>query len=171
VLASGRAWGQTPIREGKFILADSTVFWVTDKENKDFYTVADTEGYPYILPDSTVSVIARFEKHYVNKCKVFSTPSLGDIARKSFRKKVLNWEPGKKALSVFVNLNKADMGIWTVSFFLAKKNKDFSLEDLAAIRHAIYRDYRPEISIRPSVDRDCFDYFSDYDTIYYNTGE
>jgi len=168
LLVSGASWGQTPIREGKFTLADSTVFWVTDKENKSFYTVADIEGYPYILPYDTISVMAKFEKYYVNKCKVFSNPRLGDILWKTFRKKLSDWSPGKRVLSVFVNLNKTDLGIWTVSFLLLKENNDVSLEDLAAIRRAIYRDYRPEVDIHPTVDRDYFDYFSDYDAVYYD---
>jgi len=160
-------YGQTPIQEGKFTLADSTVFWVTDRENKDFYMVADIDGYPYILPGDTISVMAKFEKYYINKCKVFSNPRLGEICWNALGKKGTYWTPGKKTIAVLVSMNKTDLGIWTVSFHLLKENIGVTLEELAAIRHAIHRQYRPEVDIHPTVDRDYFDYFLDYDNFSY----
>jgi len=172
LLASGHAWTQTPIQEGKFILEDSTFFFVAYDVKWNNYRVMDRETYPYFRDYSAMPLEDMLIGEMLAKHKLVSVPSLQEICEKTFqRKSSLQFFRGKKSLLVDVHLNPVSLEIWSVSFLLPKKNNNVTLEDLAAIRHAIHQYYRPKVVSETDFYIDYYDYLSDYVSLFYDEDE
>jgi len=177
LLASGLAWGQTPIQEGRFVLADSTVFWVRISKSEVMgknYRISDLETHPYIdaYRYDTMSLEDKLIGEVLAKHKLVSQPSLQEICEKTFRRNSsVRFAPGKKFLYADVHLNPVNVEIWSVSFLLPKENNNVTLEDLAAIRHAVHRCYRPKVVSETDFYMHYYDYLSDYVSLYYDSDD
>jgi len=171
--AGGQAWGQTPIREGKFTLADSTVFWVTYDVKWKNHRVVDREAYPYITTrGDSMSLENMLTGEILAKHKLVSQPSLQEICEKNFRRNSsVRFAPWKKFLHADVHLNPVDMEIWSILFLLPKENNNVVLEDLATIRHAIHKLYWPKVVSETDFYMHCYDYLSDSVTLFYDDSD
>gem|GEM_PF-2049396 len=163
--------GQTPICEGKFILADSTVFWITTgpilREN---FHVSDRESHLSTNRNDTISLNTLRLEEAIGMYTLVSEPDLGKICTKAFRRKSTStFIKGKKRISVHIHLNAMDLEIWNVSFLLPKNN-NVTLEELATIRHAIYKHYKPRVVSETKLYLN-YGYLSDYASIFYDEDE